>query len=98
METTAAPEHPKVDICTIATSPVMRTANKETFEIYAVMLYEINKALEINDLQERSLKEVISKEYHIFQPLFGKVVLEILPPHRPYNHKIELQEEFTLLF
>ena len=45
METTADPENPKLDICTVAASPFMRRIKKEKLKIYAITLYEINKAL-----------------------------------------------------
>jgi hypothetical protein len=95
METTPDPERPKLDICAVAASPFMRRIKKERLKVYAITLYKINKALGIKDLQEKPLEEVILKEYHEFLLLFSKVMAETLPPHRPYNHKIKLQEGFT---
>jgi hypothetical protein len=98
METSPDPEKPKLNICAVAATPFMRQIKKEKLKVYAVMLYEINKALGIKDLQEKPLEEVIPKEYHKFLPLFSKVIAETLPPHRPYDHKIRLQEGFIPLF
>jgi hypothetical protein len=99
METTAADlERPKLDICTVAALPCVRRVKGEKPKVYAITLYEINKALGIKDLQEKPLEEVIPKEYHEFQPLFSKVITETLPLHQPYNHIISLQEGFTPLF
>jgi hypothetical protein len=73
----------------------MRRNRKEKLKVYAVTLYKINKALKIKDIQQKPLQQLISKEYHEFLPLFDKVIAEKLPPHRPYNHKITLQQDFT---
>jgi len=45
--------------------------------------------------EEEKIKELIPKDYHEFLPLFKKAVAEVLPPHRPYDHKIPLKEGFT---
>ena len=36
----------------------------------------------------------VPPEYHKYLPLFRKVNADQLPPHRPYDHQIELQEGF----
>jgi hypothetical protein len=41
---------------------------------------------------------MMSKEYHELLPLFDKVIAERLLPHRPFDHKIMLQEGFIPLF
>jgi hypothetical protein len=52
METTTDPEKFKLDICAIGASPFVRRIKKEKVKVYAMTLYEINKALEIQDPQE----------------------------------------------
>jgi hypothetical protein len=89
MDTIVDPAKSKLDICAVATSPFMKRVKKERLKVYAVTLYEINKALGIKDLQEKSLEEFIPKEFHEFLPLFSKVIAETLLPHRPYNYKIK---------
>jgi hypothetical protein len=74
--TSLDPEKPTLDICAVAAAPFMRQIQKGKLKVYAVTLYEINKALEIKDLQEKPLEEVIPKKYHKFLPLFSKVVSE----------------------
>jgi hypothetical protein len=76
----------------------MRRNNKEKLKVYVVTLYEIKKSLEIKNLQKKPLEQQIPQEYHEFLPLFDKVIAERLSPHRPYNHKITLQEGFTPTF
>ena len=63
-----------------------------------VTLYEINKALEIKGQQKKSLEQLIPKDYHDFLPLFDKVIAKKLPPYRPNDHKMKLQEGFIPLF
>jgi hypothetical protein len=87
-------EKPKLDICSIVAASFTKRNKKEKLKVYAVTLYEINKALEIQDLQEKRLEQLIPKEYHEFLLVFDKVIAERLPPHRPYNHKITLQNGF----
>ena len=99
MERTAADsERPKLIICAIAASPFVRKIRRKKLKVYAITLYKINKALGVKNLPEKSLEEVIPKEYHEFLPLFSKVIAETLPPHQPYDHKIKLQEGFTPAF
>jgi hypothetical protein len=74
------------------------TDRKERLKVYTITLYEINRTLGMKDQQEKPLEEVIPKEYHEFLPLFSKVIAEKLPPLRPYDHKIKLQEWSTPLF
>jgi hypothetical protein len=98
METKKDLDKPKQDIYATAVAPFMRRNKKEKLKVYVVILYEINKALEIQDLQEKSLEQSIPKEYHKFLLHFDIVIAGRLRPHRPYDHKITLQEEFTPLF
>jgi hypothetical protein len=54
METTAAAlEGQKLDICEVGASPFVRRIRREKVKVFAVTLYEINKALGITDLQEK---------------------------------------------
>jgi hypothetical protein len=64
-------------------------------QIFALSLYDINKALEDKDAEEFKLADIVPKEYHQFLPLFRKANADKLPPHRPHDHKIELKEGFT---
>jgi hypothetical protein len=94
METLPDPKKPTLDICAVAASPFMRQMKKELRKVYAVTLYEINTALDIKDLQETPLEEVIPNDDHVFILMFSKVIATALTPHRPYKHKIKLQEAF----
>jgi len=76
---------------------------------FAITVTEIDRLLktarnkpEDVDLQELSheeaLKEVKAKlpsEYHDYLDVFDRAMADQLPPHRPYDHKIELTGEGT---
>lgn len=42
--------------------------------------------------EEELLKEVVPEEYHDFADVFSEGFAKSLPPHRPYDHKIDLEE------
>ena len=82
---------------------------KESVQIFAMSLYDINKALETptpnpQDTEQAEppdyerLKSLIPTEYHSFHPLFCESIANKLPPHRPYDHLILLKEGFQPLF
>jgi hypothetical protein len=98
METMDDLNKTKLDICTMAALHFIKSIKKGKLNIFTVTLYKINWALDTMNLQAKSLKEVIPKEYHEFLPLLSNIVMETLPPHQPYNHQIQLHEGFTPLF
>jgi hypothetical protein len=62
----------------------------EGYKIFAASLKDIEKALAPKvsiDPRER-----LPKEYHEFMDVFSKQEADKLPPHRPYDHKIQLKE------
>jgi len=78
---------------------------KESVQIFAMSLYDINKALETatpnpQDTEPAEppdyerLKSLIPPEYHSFLPLFCESFANKLPPHRPYDHRIPLKVGF----
>ncbi|KAG5349347.1 hypothetical protein C0989_004462 [Termitomyces sp. Mn162] len=42
--------------------------------------------------EEQILSEVVPPEYHEFADMFSEGSAKELPPHRSYNHKIDLKE------
>ena len=48
--------------------------------------------------EKEKIKWLLLKEYYDFMLLFKKAVANVLPPHWKYNHKITLEEGFTLPF
>jgi hypothetical protein len=88
----------KLDICAVAAATFIRRNKKKKLKVYMVTLYEINKALEIEDFQEKLQEQLIPKEYHEFLPLFDKVISEKLPSYQLYDHKIILRKSYTPSF
>jgi hypothetical protein len=41
------------------------------------------------------ITDIVPPEYHRFLPLFSEAEANKLPPHRPYDHRIPLKEDFT---
>jgi hypothetical protein len=95
MEATREQNKSKLDICASAAAPFMRRNKKEKLKVYIVTIYEINKALEKNDLQVIPLDQLMPKEYYESLPLFDKMITESCPSNWPYDHRITLQEGFT---
>ena len=95
-----APERP-IQISAIGGQPFRRLAYKEKLTIFSTSLYEINQALGVEEQppkkpkKELDLNEYIPVEYHEFLPLFSEALAKNLPPHRPYDHKIPLRDDFT---
>jgi len=89
-------EHP-IQISAIGGLPFWQLAYKQKLTIFLNSLYEINQALGVKEKpkKELHLKTYIPAEYHEFLPLFSEALAKNLPPHRPYDHKIPLQEGFT---
>jgi len=97
-------------ICIISLASLKKLIQqKESVQIFAMSLYDINKALETptpnpQDTEPAEppdyerLKSLIPPEYHSFLPLFYESIANKLPPHRPYDHRIPLKEGFKLPF
>jgi len=93
-------------ICIISWASLKKLIRrKESVQIFAMSLYDINKALEmptpnLQDTEQveppdyQRLKSLIPPECHWFLPLFCESIANKLPPHRPYNHRIPLKEGF----
>ena len=68
-------------------SSFFRTVRRGKLMVFKASLYDINKAIEAENLRERPLEEIVPKQYHEFLPLLNKVSADQLPPHRPgINH------------
>lgn len=57
-------------------------------------LYDINKAIEANNVQECPLEKIVHEQYRKFLSQFGKILTNWLPPHRSsIDHEVRLKEE-----
>ena len=51
-------------------------------------------------MDKELVKQKLPYRHHKFKDVFSKAASNILPPHRPYDHKIEIEQgkENTLSF
>ena len=74
---------------------VQRASWAENIEIFSISIRDIEKILAPKSTTDPAKKLLI--EYHNFFNIFSRPDSNILPPHRPYNHKIPFIEEKHLL-
>ncbi len=98
-----------MNIAMIGAAAYRSLAKRSDVTTFAIIVTEIDRLLktarnklEDIDLQELSheeaLEEVKAKlpsEYHDYLDVFDRAMADQLPPHRPYDHKIELTGERT---
>jgi hypothetical protein len=93
-EPTRTPDEPdtptQLDIYANRAVPLARLAQRPGHEIFAVTMADIEKALAPKKYTDPATK--VPKEYHEFLDVFSRKELERLPEHRPYDHKIVLEE------
>jgi predicted aspartyl protease len=83
-----------ISIAMIGPAPLVWQAKQNRLWVNVISLYEIHKAL--NEEQNGpEITDIVPPEYHKFLPLFSEAEANKLPPHRPYDHRIPLKEDFT---
>jgi hypothetical protein len=61
--------------------------------VFKASLYDINEAIEAKDQKEHPLEKTVSEQYHVFRPLFSKVLAGRLPTHRPgIDHEVRFND------
>lgn len=90
-------ELPTIDTSMIGAAPfnmlVQPASHAQNMEIFSIPIYDIEKALASKSTTDLAKK--LPTEYHDFLDVFSQANSDILPPHRPYDHKIPLMEEKT---
>jgi hypothetical protein len=71
------------DIVMLNGASFFHTVEKGKLLVFKVSLYDINKAIEAEDVKERPLEEIVPEQYHEFLALLNTGLEERLPPHRP---------------
>ena len=99
--TTSKPETVKptgnvTDITMIGAAAYSTLARKPGYHIFAASMADIEKALEPK--KEVDPLTILPEEYHEFIDVFSRKESDILPPHRPYDHKITLKDSSSLPF
>jgi transposase InsO family protein len=88
----------RIDIALIGAAAFHLQATKKGSEAFVTSLYEIEKLIDDRkgeiDFQEEK-ENILSKlpsQYHQYADVFSKIASDKMPPDRPCNHKIELEE------
>ena len=61
--------------------------------MFAISMRDVQYQAEKKAKAETNPKNVLPQEYHDFLDVFSKKDSDTLPPHRKYDHKIQLEEE-----
>ena len=89
-----------MDISIIRAAPfntlVQQVFHTKNMEIFSISICNIEKALAAKSTIDSAKKLPI--EYQDFFDIFFQADSNILPPHRPYDHKIPFMEEKTPLW
>ena len=72
---------------------VQQASYAKNMEIFSISIRDIEKALTLKSTIDPAKK--LPTEYHDFSNIFFRADSDILPPQRPYHHKIPLMEEKT---
>lgn len=83
---------PIVSIATIGAAPFNLLTRRKDVEIFAVSLKDVEYEMAKRKKTVTNPKLVVPEEYHDFLDVFSKQDADRLPPHRKYDHKIELME------
>ena len=91
---------PVMDISMIGVAPfntlVQQASHAKNMKIFSISICDIEKDL-ASKFTTNPAKKLPTK-YHDFFDVFFQANLDILPSHRPYDHKILLMEEKTPLW
>src|SRR6266487_4463576 len=90
-----------IDLTLISGDVFMLNLRRLDTELYTVSLYEINRILESHDEPEPPTEEVTAKvpaAYQDFYDVFSKAASNVLPPHREYDHQIQLEQAHDLKY
>ena len=94
-----------VNIAQINAIAFKRNLRDKNHEYFQTSLYEIDRILKDRELlddalpeetEEQMLYRTVPKAFHDLIHAFSKAASNELPPHRKYDHKIELEKEVPL--
>ena len=81
---------PKLDVYMISAAPFHRLTQKKGVEVFAASMRDIEKALEEKPYVDPAT--ILPSDYHEYLDVFSRQDSKLLPVHRPYDHKIQLEE------
>ncbi len=100
--------HPMIDICGISAEAFRTNLKQKENTFFTTSLYEIDQILQKQkDLEAKHerqpqetelqwLRRLLPEQYHDYADVFSKEASNKLPPHRPYDHKIQLEDPTDL--
>ena len=78
-------------------------------QLFSITLSELDKQLselkddiQLNEIsgmtenEQKNLRTKVRKEFHDFLDVFDRKAVEVLPPNRTYDHKIEIDSDKPL--
>jgi transposase InsO family protein len=93
----------KLDIALIGAAGFHRNLKRKDNTLFVTTVYEIDRLIgqkcDKEDLTDEELvDQKLPAKYRAYKDVFSKAASNILPPHRPYDHKIQLEGDNTLGF
>ena len=85
-----------LDLAIIGAAAYNMLAKKPEAQIFAAIIEDIKKALRVKEYVDPL--PLLPKEYHEFADVFSRGDLDVLPPYRPYDHRVPVQENAKLPF
>ena len=96
-----SPKHTPIDIALIGSAPFERHMKHKETEVFTTSLYEIDRIIEDKRLEERQAEEMAEQElirqqlpqqYEEYSDVFSKAASDEMPPHRPNDYRIHLED------
>jgi hypothetical protein len=94
-----------IDIAMIGAAGFKHLTKRKGNTVFTTSLYEIDKLIEEKTqllLEEEALEQLVERKlpavYADYKDVFSKAASDQLPPHRLYDHKIQLEGENNLGF
>jgi hypothetical protein len=86
-----------INICEISANALHYNMKRPNTEFFQTSLYEIDRLLDEREDKETSLllRQKLPKCHAAYRDVFSKTESNRLPPHRLYDHKIQLEQELT---
>jgi hypothetical protein len=90
-----------IDIAMIGAAGFHRNLKNKSNTLFATTIYEIDRIIQDKlqaeyDQSDSQVEQELPTEFTEFADVFSKKASDQLPPHRPYDHKIQLEGDNTL--
>ncbi len=89
-------EDEPLDICEVSPVACKKFARRPGVEVFMIHLHEVEEQLRHEEKEPTDVLGKLPKTYHTFADVFDRKTAENLPPHRPYDHKIVLEDKLTM--